>query len=195
MARGIGVEEPLLPVPQVAQPALSRFLFRTMRESRFSMRLASASSQRRQVGIQASTASRHRGLERSSVTRTVDPAFFVFSRSSSRNLMRCFVTSSTLRRTECQEYGWPCSRVNSAVTLIHHSQSLLRWPNVSAWRLQIWNSDTSSLVVNRLPCFRDLPNSSPSSSPPCDTVFVLPVFAMALDPSPEFDITVSTSGV
>lgn len=123
-----------------------RFLGRL--ESRFSIRRASASSQRCHVGIQVSTTARHRGFERSSASAAP------LSRCSSRNFMRCFVTSSTLRRTECHEYGcfWP--RVNSIVTVIHHLQRLLRWPKSAAWRLQISNKNTSSFVVSRFPCFR-----------------------------------------
>lgn len=123
-----------------------RFLGRCL--SRLSIRFASHSSQRCHVGIQASTAARHRGFERSSASLAP------FSRCSSRNFMRCFVTISTLRRTECHEYGcfWP--RVNSIVTVIHHLHRFLRTPKLGAYRLHISKRDTSSLVVSRLPCLR-----------------------------------------
>ena len=139
-----------------------RFLGRL--ESRFSIRRASASSQRCHVGIQVSTTARHRGFERSSASAAP------LSRCSSRNFMRCFVTSSTLRRTECHEYGcfWP--RVNSIVTVIHHLQRLLRWPKSAAWRLQISNKNTSSsFVVSRFPCFRVA-----RFAPPRCAVFLFP---------------------
>lgn len=126
------------------------FLFLVFRESLFSILLASASSHFCHVGIQASTATRHLGFDKSSL------AAAPFSRCSSRNRMRCLVTISTLRRTECHEYGWPWSRVNSAVTVIHHLQRLLRCPKSGAWRLHISNRDTSSEVVKRLPCLRSL---------------------------------------
>ena len=121
--------------------------FRGRRISRFSMRRASASSQRCQVGIHASTATRQRGLALSTGGSRC-------WRCSSRNFWRCLVTISTLRRTLCHEYGWPWSWVNSSVTVIHHLQRLLRWPKSAAWRLQMSNRDTSSRVVSRLPCRR-----------------------------------------
>lgn len=135
------------------------FLFLGLRESRFSIRRASASSHLRHVGIHASTAARHRGFDRSSL------ASAPLSRCSSRNFIRCFVTNSTLRRTECHEYGCPWSCVNSSVTVIHHLQRLLRCPNSLACRLQILNNETSSRVVNRFPCLRDRsPFGAPSGS-------------------------------
>ena len=141
------------------------------------MRLASASSHRCHVGIQASTAARHRGFDRSSLRDPSTALALFFSRSSSRNFIRCFVTISTLRRTECHEYGWPWSCVNSVVTVIHHLQRLLRCPNSCACRLQMSNSDTSSFVVRRLPCLRSPPPPSPSFpiSVPVPVPFPTPV--------------------
>ena len=92
--------------------------------------------------------------------------------------MRCFVTISTLRRTECQLYGWPWSRVNSSVTVFHHLQRLLRWPNSSAWWLQMSKRETSSLVVRRLPCLRASP--PPPSPPPLDRVWLLRLWVAGL---------------
>lgn len=67
-------------------------------ESRISIRFFSEASNRSHVGIQASRASRHSGLDASSP---------LFSFCSARNFWRCFVMISTLRRTECHEYGCP----------------------------------------------------------------------------------------
>lgn len=130
--------------------------------SRLAMRRFSASSHRCQVGSQASTAASHCGFINSSA---VEPrAFEPRCRWSSRNLMRCLVTISTLRRTECHEYERPSwVRLNSAAMDIHHLHRLLRLPKVSAFWLQISKSATSSLVVRRLCCREESPSSSSSS--------------------------------
>lgn len=134
---------------------------RFLSSSRFAIRRFSDSSHRCQVGSQASTAANHCGFINSSA---VEPgAFEPRCLWSSRNLMRCLVTISTLRRTECHEYERPSwVRLNSAAMDIHHLHRLLRLPKVSAFRLQISKSATSSLVVRRLCCREVSPSSSSS---------------------------------